>query len=430
MVSFLKIKLVKIAEFLHFRIFGYEMSDAMKKFLNHLSWSFSGGIIAASILLILNVLAGRWLGPTEYGRYSLVIAISSIFIIPMTMGVETAITYYISKNKEDSIRKDLTASSLWMVIIFIIIIFSITNYLSHYLENIFTTQNKVIIIAIIFSVLLAMRNIFDAILKGFHFFKYQSFLRMLEAVITAVFFIIFFEILRKFNFQFYVYAIFSGYIFTILMVLWIIRKNITLSLKYSKKILSYGIFAILGSLFGIMTSSFDKILINKYIGQEQLGIYNAYMTASFLLATQIMTLFINVFFPFLASIRDNGMILKKLNKLLKIFLVPALIIFGVIIWVILMVFGEKYGTDWVLLCECSLFSVLSMYFTTLWWLIASKGRNGIKFTSFNGIISGIIFILLMFIFNSVLNLRLVVLFLIFAIFYAIIKGNLMYDRIK
>lgn len=430
MISSIKLKLISIAEIAHLRIFGHEMGEEMRKFLGHLSWSFFGGMIAAGMLLILNILAGRWLGPVEYGKYGLVVAISAIFIIPMTLGIDTAITYFVSKSKTAFEKKEIVASSLWLVGLFIAAVVLIASFFSQFLASIFNAQKEIIEVAIFFSIFLAMRNILDAVIKGLHLFKFQSIIRIAEALIVIVSFYIFFETYGRFGFRSYVFAILAGYVFTISAILWTARKKISFDSKYTKKILSYGMFAIVGSLFGIMTNSFDKILINKYIGQEQLGIYNAYATASFLLVTQIMTLFINVFFPYLSSIKDDGSILKKLNRLARIFCIPVFLILSFIIWFIILSFGKAYGLDWILLGEFSFFGVITMYFTALWWLIASRGINGIQFTSLNGIIAGLMFLFLMFVFNNMLNLYFVVLFLIFSILYAVIIGNLMYARIK
>ena len=77
------------------------MSGEMKNFLGNLSWSFFGGIIAAGIMLSVNIAAGRILGPVEYGKYGLVIALSSILLIPMLLGLDVALTHFIAQSNEN-----------------------------------------------------------------------------------------------------------------------------------------------------------------------------------------------------------------------------------------------------------------------------------------------------------------------------------------
>ncbi|NMC87027.1 MAG: oligosaccharide flippase family protein, partial [Candidatus Moranbacteria bacterium] len=215
MISLIKLKLISIAEIAHLRIFGHEMGEEMRKFLGHLSWSFFGGMIAAGMLLILNILAGRWLGPVEYGKYGLVVAISAIFIIPMTLGIDTAITYFVSKSKTAFEKKEIVASSLWLVGLFIAAVVLIASFFSEFLAGIFNAQKEIIEVAIFFSIFLAMRNILDAVIKGLHLFKFQSIIRIAEALIVIVSFYIFFETYGRFGFRSYVFAILAGYVFTI-----------------------------------------------------------------------------------------------------------------------------------------------------------------------------------------------------------------------
>ena len=109
----IKQRLFQIAEIIHLRVFGHAMSDEMRKFLGNLSWSFFGGIIAAGATFTVNIVAGRLLGPEEYGKYSLVFLISQIFLIPMIFGMDTAIARTISKEVSqdvESIRKNISSA--------------------------------------------------------------------------------------------------------------------------------------------------------------------------------------------------------------------------------------------------------------------------------------------------------------------------------
>jgi len=50
MVSYIKNKSISIAEVLHLRIFGHEMSEEMRKFIGNLGISFFGGAISSVLL--------------------------------------------------------------------------------------------------------------------------------------------------------------------------------------------------------------------------------------------------------------------------------------------------------------------------------------------------------------------------------------------
>ena len=77
----MKNKLVNIIEKIHFLIFRHNMSLEMKKFLSNLSWSFSIGIIVMPLTMLVTTLAGRFMGPVEYGKYSLLVIINQFLLI-------------------------------------------------------------------------------------------------------------------------------------------------------------------------------------------------------------------------------------------------------------------------------------------------------------------------------------------------------------
>lgn len=430
MILAIKENLIAIAEFAHRKIFKEEMGEEMGKFLNHLSWSFFGGLIAAGIVFVLNILAGRWLGPVEYGKYSLTVAMSSIFIIPMMLGTDTALTYYTAGGKSKDEKKENIASSLWLVPVFTFFSVLILIFLSPWLAAAFNAQKELVIVAIFFSAFAAARATLDSVIKGLHFFKIQSFLKIAESLVVAAVFLAMIKIYHFFSFQSFVWGLLSGCAFFALAALWVIRNYLSLSKKRTRKILSYGLFAVLGSVSGILLYSADKIFINKYLGSDQLGLYQAYTTASILIVSQIMTLFVNVFFPHLASLQDSGAVFKKLNKLAGIFFFPSFLFLCLMICLAIMLFGEKYRLDWLLVAEFGFLGTMIMYVTALWWLIASKGKEGVKFISFNGIAAGLFFIFLVFIFSGKLSLYLVVFFLILAVLFMIIRGNLNYTKIR
>lgn len=429
MILIVKRKIMSIAEVLHLRIFGHEMSDEMRKFLGHLSWSFFGGIIASGILFVVNILAGRWLGPVEYGKYGLVIAISSIFIIPMTIGIDNASIYYIAKSESEEEKKKYLSSSFFLFLILICLSSLIFLLFNTFLAKIFNTDFDILKITLIFSIFLAIRTILDSYIKGFHFFKFQSLGKILESITVVISFILLFCLFNLVRFESYILSLLISYTVIILTYLLKFRNYFYINISHAKKILLYGSFASLGSLSGIMLNSFDKILINKYIGQEQLGIYNAYFTSSFLLVSQLTALFINVFFPFLSSLKEKNMVLKKINKLSGIFLIPALVVLCAIIWISITFFGYKYDKNIFLIIEFGIFGITTLYVAITSWLIASLGKEGVKFVAFNGLIVGFLFIILMVTFKSMASLYLTTGFLIVSSIYIIFINNIYFKKL-
>ncbi len=415
-------KTISFLDKIHQWLFQQPLSKEMLSFINNLSWSFFGGIISAAIIFIVNIIAGRILGPDQYGQYSLVIALSAIFVILMTWGLDTAIVFYVARNNISTVKKQYRGNVL---LLYGILSFSVVIFLYLIKTKLilwFKAPSIVIYWAIIFALFYSLKNIADAFIKSAHQFRFQSFLRILEAIVILLTFGLFVFFTNFNNFSNYLTVILFGGLVFVLATFIYFRKKIIFSWKYTQPLLSYGSFAIVGAFSGILLNSFDKILINQYLGSYQLGIYNAYFTVSVALITQLIAMFINVFFPVLSSLSNKEVIFYKINKVFFILFLPLFIIISLIISLAISLFGQQYPFDFYLILEFSFLSTLIIYFTILWWLVASQGKKGIKFTSINGIIAGLLFIVLNILFSQHLNLHLVVFFFAMSIGYAILVG--------
>ena len=435
MILSVKVKqgLFRFAEIIHLRIFGYEMGDEMRRFLGNLSWSFFGGLIGAGVLFGINIIFGRIFGPEEYGRYSLIVALSGIFTVFMTMGSETAVVHYVAKDEKQEPGRYITsafiiwivATSLWGALFF---------FLSIYLPSFFQQGiAEVALTAIFFAIVLSGKTVMDGCIRGLQLFQFQSLIRMIEvAIVLLVFFLgIFFLGGKIGGVWLYIGSLSCG---LILASLFFLRKiSVFFSWIYwwdIKKMLLYGMYALLGSLSGIFLNSFDKLIIADSLGNESLGIYNAYFSASLLLVGQLMAVFVNVFFPTLSRMNQGEGLLKKLNCLSKKMFPIMFIGLFVFISIAIYLFGNEYPFDFFLLLEFSLLGCLTAYFYALWWLIAAKSHSGIQFTSFHGIIGGLVFVFPAFFFGAHIGLRGVVLLLILSLTYNIVIGNIRYGHIK
>jgi O-antigen/teichoic acid export membrane protein len=421
-----KEKFFSLADGVYQRFFGVEMSAVAKIFLGSLSWSFFGGIVGAVIIFIVSILAGRHLGPEEYGKYSLIIAMASIFILPMLAGIDTALVHFLSKYTEK--RKEYISSGLWVAGLllfgFSCILFVFTSRLAAF----FSTEKALFQIALVFAVILATRNIFDAIARGYQDFKYQSIVRVLEAlVVLFVFSIVYLS--GQSTYLTIAVATLSGYVISIFVYVWRYRLLIGIQKKYTRSLLSYGKFVFLGFIFTVTMSSLDKVFINKYIGAIELGLYNAYYTVSTLLIGQVIILLINVVFPFLSATNDHeGKLLKKFNKIAIFAFIPMVVGCMCIARIGISFFGSSYYVDWFLLALFSCYSILLMYFSILWAFIASRSQEGFRFTAFQGLVGVLIFVGITLLCRKILTIELVISFLIVSLLYATIIGNLYYKK--
>src|SRR5665647_456461 len=211
MISSAKKKLMTMAEIVHLWVFGHEMSDEMRIFLGHLSWSFFGGIIAAIIMCLVNILAGRWLGPLDYGKYNYLLSLATSSMFIFLLGNSFGGIRYISdekySNKKNSILTATLVMTIFQIIIFSLVIISLNTTFSHYLN----LDVKVLYLVFFFGLVISFKELLDSFLRSLKFIRKQSLLKIVDATLVLTLFLFFFFYLKKeFLYLDYVYAFIFG----------------------------------------------------------------------------------------------------------------------------------------------------------------------------------------------------------------------------
>ena len=425
-----KKKLVNIISKFHLCIFGYTMSDKMIVFLHGLSWSFFGGVISAGIIFIVQVFAARWLGPEQFGKYTLVSSIATFFAMFMKFGLDIATLRYISFST-DNIQKIFFYRNLIKITMFTIFFMGTgISVLAYFFCSHCFVSYRLLVFATVLSMFLVIKDNIDIFVRAFNFFKLQAFYRFLEAITVLLIFIVLLKLFEMNDFKALIIASIFG-----IVVIFMLAYNKIINIVYNtkstsfynkinKKIYQYARYALLGAFTSTLMWSGDKIVIGKYLGEFQLGVYNAYFILSIAIVMQLSALFINVFFPTVSRYKNKKRILYKINKI-YILLMPL----GVAVFIIILlggryIYGQEYFINLTLIYLFSFVSVIQIYFTILWWLIASQGVEGIRFTSLNGIVMGLFFISTIFFFRSELTVMSVLLSLLLSLLYGVVIGNL------
>lgn len=395
MMDFLRKKIIASLEFLHFKIFGYAMSEEMQKFIGNLGWITFGNLSAMGFLFITNLFAARWLGPEEYGRYVLIITAGQFLIIPMLLGMNTATIQKIASSSGE-IKNKIMSTSFISVLITTILTFIFLFIFKFEIIKLLKINENLYYFVIMYGIVLSMKYICEAIFKGFHKFKSLSFLNISNALILFTVFFGYVFVTKDFTFHGYIIGNIIGLSFFSARIIWMNRKNISsFSLLLFKNLFSFGSFAMIGSVSGFILSGVDRFIVNDYLGTAIVGIYAVYLSASIFIAGQTLQIFLDVFFPTISAVSNVEEIFRKIEKIFKITFLPFLLINTLAVTFIIKIYGKQYGLNFKYVALFSLFGVLYFYQNIFWWLIASTGRKGIRFTSLTALIVGFLGILIM-----------------------------------
>lgn len=392
MILSVKRKLMSFAEIIHFKVFGHEMSKEMRKFVGHLSWSFFGGIIAAGIIFIVNIAVGRLLGPEEFGKYSIVVAIAEIIIVMLVFGLDIGIVRLVAKEESKKGRQKIISTSFLMFLISIALFIPLILLISKKIIYISQIDNQIFFVAVIFSIMLGFKKIFDGFIRGLSLFSIQAITRVAEAIVVMATFFSLYFLFGFDNYIAFVIALIIGGGILVIGYLWKVKKYISFSLVNRKKIMQifhYSKFGLVGGISGIFLQSFDKLFIGKFIGLKEVGIYAAYYMVSIVIISQFIQLFINVFFPSISKIADKKIVVKKINTLLKTGSVGVFLLMIIMMRLMLLFFGKEYPIYWNWIIILGIYSVIHLYVSMYGWTLVSLSNVGFKKQNI-GLILGII----------------------------------------
>ena len=384
MISKAKRRIVSITEVLHLRIFGHEMSEEMRNFLSHLSWSFSGGIVAAVIMFSINIFAGRLLGPSSYGNYNYLLSLAASSVLIFLLGNNTSAVRFISDNNHYSKKNSILTAGLsltfFQVFLFLIFIIIFGGKISSY----FDIDQNILYLIFFFGLILSFKELLDSFLRALNLIKKQSIIKAADAIIVAIVFISLLAYFKNtFSYFDYIYAFMAGSIFFSIVSFYLIRKYIVrFNLSHIFLILNYNKFIIIGAIGGLIIS-LDKVFIGKYIGNEKLGLYSAYFTSSQLIISNLAIIFMNIFWP--AVIKNKNSLHAVADKLDMIFFrfFPVWFLLNILsMTFFMMLFGKQYPIHILYLVLFSLSSLLSVIFSIFVSLLnVDKVRNSVLITT-------------------------------------------------
>lgn len=359
----IKTKFFRFAEIVHLRLFGHSMSAEMRIFLGNLSWSFFGGVIAAGVMFIVNIIAGRWLGPEQYGKYSLVFLISQVLLIPMIFGMDTTISRIVSKEFSwnfGSVQRNIS-SAFWFVIAISALFLIVSIIWRDFLANIFSSTTDVVLFGALFGFVLALKTYLDSVVKGFHLFSFQAKIRILESLLIIAIFFGSYNLFKNYI-SLVVALIFSGLI-VVSRYFFRFREHI-LSVPNSASLinlLQYSKFAIATALLTLIVGYGDRFVVNRYFGAGEFGLYSAYYAATVFVSGQVTVIMSNVFFPFISKIERQFLIMKKIDKLAFIGTVPFVALIFFVGLLVFRLFGPEYEINLTVLFLFSLVATLQFF---------------------------------------------------------------------
>lgn len=387
--------------FFYEKIYQEPMNEEIEIFIKNLSYVGLGTFISALFSFLFNIIAGRILGPSGYGSFTLIQSIAMILYIPMLLGFSTAMIKYCAETRDPDRISQIISTTY--ITVFSLAVFSVTIYLIfiNQLTAAFSVNQEIIWLSIIFAVLYVFYTLTISTLRGLHLMKgFAIFQPIFGITLLSTFFI--FLYIQPPSFRAMVYANYLAFgSIGCVIVIFFLSKYFAFQIDrlWLSTAWRYSNFALIGGLAFILYSNIDRILINYYMNVECVGIYGVYYYSSTAVIGLFSGIFITVFFPTASKILDKKIIYYKLNKTIPYLLILGIpgVFMGELI--ILLFFGKEYPINFPLMILFAISAILITWYTLFAWFFNSEGVNGAKLT-----VSGTLIIAII---NIVLNIFLI-----------------------
>lgn len=391
----------RIISFVYERILHEPAGEEVLKFFQNLSYIGIGTLLSSVFSFSYNIVAGRVLGPSGYGSFTLLHSIAMILYIPMLLGLNVALIKYCADSRDQQNQQRIISTTFSVVICLTIISVLLYVIFRHQLAVIFSVDQELFILSVIFSALFVFYTLAISGLRGLHLMReYAIFQPMYGFTLLSALLILFY--LQVNSFRAMVYSTYLAYgIVASVIILIFLKKYLTFYVDRSwfSTLWKYSSLAVIGGLSFTLYANIDRILINYYLDVESVGIYSVYYYASFTILTLISGIFTTVFFSVSSKSQDKRSLYAKLNKT-----VPYLMILGVPVafigeYIILLLFGKGYPIQLPLMLVFAIAAILVTWYGIYAWFFNSEGIAGSKVT-----VSGTLLIAIA---NIVLNIILI-----------------------
>lgn len=372
-------------ERLYLVAFGTPAGDATRVFIRQLHWSMMGGVFASGVFFGVAVMAGRILGTAEYGRYSFALAIAQMIALLMTWSFEIAIVRALAFTRGDTPSQTYIISS---AIFFLAITVVFINFVSYFLP--FPIIKGIVMP---FATVLAVKMLFDGMVRGLGLFAYQAAGKAIEACTLLIAFgaMVYLGLFTEYSSYFAALLI-----STLALLAWYaprVRSDISLGrISYSafKVLWTYGSRAIIWLVVSTVLSVAAKFAIRYQLGYEFLGQFAVYQMVSLSALGFLGAIISNVLFPLAVQAGNTDTMWRKMNRISVLIGFPLWVLGAIATNVTISLYGPSYYLSWLFGIAMAAVGVVQFLCGIYWLLIASGNIRGIKYMSFHAGIAGFI----------------------------------------
>lgn len=363
------------------KLLGMDIGPGTRQFVHNLELVTIGFGLAKIISSSVAVLAGRLLGPHEFGLVNLSVAIGTLVYMMMLFGLNTTIVRYGSKAGDQAARRKVFSTAFHLVLGLAFVLIIAAFLFENNLTRIFGVDKGIYKLGILFALSFSLYAVTSAMYEALNRFRLRSMLELVfSATLAVVFVSLYFTETNRTHFSLCAGYI-SGYLAAFATGIIFIRHEYEFSLDFvlAKQLLRYGFYLAICGLAFFVIVNMQRIYINRILAPSEVGFFSAYALGSTNVGMIAATVFVTVFFPKASSSKNIDGIFRKLSKASSLVVLPSLIFICAFIRVIFALLGSDYPFNLVTALLFSIGAVLIWLVFVFGHLNAAYGGEGMPY---------------------------------------------------
>ncbi len=349
------------------------------KTISGISWSAAGNIVMQFFQFIVSIVLARLLTPEDFGLLGMAMVFVAFFRIFSNSGLSQAIIH--KKNVSRELYDTVFILNIIIGIILSLILYFFAPIISKFYEN--ERLNEVVKLFSILFFITSLSINHNALLRKNLKFKSIAFIGLLSSLLSSILAVS----LAYYGFGVYslVWQQISASVIRLILLWYYSPWKPAFSFKFSaiRDVWRYSTNLSLSSTLNFFTRNSDNLLIGKYLGSYDLGIYSKAYGLMLMPINQVTSVFSSVMFPVLSSIQDDVVRVKKIflqsNRLIALLSMPMMV--GLIATadnLIITLLGNKWAEVVPIIQILAIVGIKQPIGSTHGWIYLSQGRTDIQ----------------------------------------------------
>jgi O-antigen/teichoic acid export membrane protein len=352
-----------------------ERTDAL---LQGLGWNLPAALVSRLFAGVATLLAARSLGPGEFGEANLALAASLWVQVPLFLGIPAALMHHIPRAAEDE-RQAWSAAGLWLALPAASATLAVGFGWPRIWAQLHGVRENVWILAVVWCAGFWIYTVCTSLAAAQERFR-------LRAAVEICFAVAFPSIIAVLWLADRLHA--ESYVLSF-AVAYAIAGSVAVPACWPRRIrgkgiavrcgrlLRYGLLASLGGVAHALLQSMGRLIANRHLSIDEVGILSAYHGASLQTALYFLTFASQIFFPIASRTPDRDALFVKISRIgmRGVPLCAAACACVVVLYVALL--GAHYPLRLLEVIVFSVASGLAIFQGILNWYFASAGFRGL-----------------------------------------------------